>query len=141
MRADVEQRARLPRADAAIELAEDRREDQVLVARVELAGNPLIRPALRVHAIEEPRQRGQTLRLAESAGPASDDPDVATAVRKQLRVLVLELTEVERREMGSCEAPSAAHPARIDRLERRRRLGDGRLPDGASAAHAISAAI
>ena len=68
MRADIQQRT--PACDALRELGEDVREDAILVLRLVLARDPVVAPALVVHAIEKVRQRRERAGLREAAGAA-----------------------------------------------------------------------
>ena len=127
VRADVEQPATRG-VPPAPQLTENPLEDEVLVRRRELALDPVLRPLLVVHPIEEARQRRQRFGLAEAADPAADEPRQLPTVGVKLRVLVDIGTEVEGQRMESSHGGAAAHPARRDRAEqdgRRRRGGEG----------------
>ena len=76
--ADVKQPPRVG-CHAPSQLAKDRVKDEILVSGVELVRHPLFRPPLVVHAVEEARQRGELLRLTETARRAPNEPDPMSA--------------------------------------------------------------
>ncbi len=117
---------------AAVELAKDRPENEVLVIGHELVLDPLLRPALVVHAIEEPRERWKPLGLGESAGVTAHEPERLTAVLVELRILDGVLPVIEPAVMERSKPRAIAHPASGHRVKQgsAARHGRGEGHDG-----------
>jgi hypothetical protein len=125
-----------PFGRATVELAKDRPENEILVIGHEFPLDPLLRPALVVHPIEEPWERRQPLGLGESAGVTAHEPERLAAVLVELGILDGVLAEIEPAIMERLEPCAAAHPTLEDRLKQGpavgqcRREGHDAGPDG-----------
>ena len=100
-----------------------------------LVRDPVVRPALVVHAIEEPRQRGQRGGLRESAVAAATTSTRSPGVLGERRILARVFRQLEPRAVHAAQRAAAADPAAVDRSR------SAALMRGPSTAATISAAM